>query len=33
MEAHVTELEHLVRERYQNLLTQQTSGVAKRGRG
>jgi GntR family transcriptional regulator, transcriptional repressor for pyruvate dehydrogenase complex len=33
MEAHVTELEHLVRKRYQNLLTQQTSIVARRGRG
>jgi DNA-binding FadR family transcriptional regulator len=33
MEAHVTELEHLVRKRYQNLLTQPTSIVARRGRG
>jgi hypothetical protein len=32
MEAHVTELEHLVRKRYQNLLTQQTGIVARRGR-
>ena len=33
MEAHVTELEHLVRKRYQNLLTQPTNIVAKRRRG
>ncbi len=33
MEAHVTELEHLVRKRYQNLLAQPTSVVARRGRG
>jgi GntR family transcriptional repressor for pyruvate dehydrogenase complex len=33
MEAHVTELEHLVRRRYQNLLTQPTNIVARRGRG
>ena len=32
MEAHVTELEHLVRKRYQNLLTQPTSIVARAGR-
>jgi GntR family transcriptional regulator, transcriptional repressor for pyruvate dehydrogenase complex len=32
MEAHVTELEHLVRKRYQNLLTQPTSIVARLGR-
>jgi DNA-binding FadR family transcriptional regulator len=32
MEAHVTELEHLVRKRYQNLLTQPTSIVARRAR-
>ena len=32
MEAHVTELEHLVRKRYQNLLTQPTSIVARPAR-
>jgi GntR family transcriptional regulator, transcriptional repressor for pyruvate dehydrogenase complex len=32
MEAHVTELEQLVRRRYQNLLTQPTSIVARRAR-
>ncbi|CAH1648255.1 GntR family transcriptional regulator [Hyphomicrobiales bacterium] len=32
MEAHVTELEHLVRKRYQNLLTQPTSVVGRQGR-
>jgi DNA-binding FadR family transcriptional regulator len=32
MEAHVTELEHLVRKRYQNLLTQPTSIVTRAGR-
>ena len=32
MEAHVTELEHLVRKRYQNLLTQPTSIHARQGR-
>ena len=33
MEANVAELEHLVRKRYQILLTQPTSIVARRGRG
>jgi DNA-binding FadR family transcriptional regulator len=32
MEAHVTELEHLVRKRYQNLLTQPTSVAPRPGR-
>lgn len=32
MEAHVTELEHLVRKRYQNLLTQPTSIHTRQGR-
>lgn len=32
MEAHITELEHLVRKRYQNLLTQPTRVVGRQGR-